>query len=391
MAMEIREIRLEEQEDSIYIGRQAFAHGRRSSANWFQDPNRPALTALGVWDEAGLQARLNIIAYEVHLGSDIVVPMGGIGGVSCLPASRGKGYAGALLKVTLERMRDAGQVISSLYPFSWEFYRRYGWEWVGLNRTYTVPTRILKASHETEKVRAAKAADRPQIAECYAQFAGRYRGLLVRDEKRWNALLNDTEENFTYTYLYEHDEAVEGYLTFRGGKTEGTELNDFLALTPRARSGMLGLLRRHEMQTDKFTWNAPGNDPLYHQLCHNDVETKLEPMTQGRIVDVAGALSAWRPRAEARGGVTIGVVDEHAPWNAGNWRVEFETGRVTIKKTDAEPQMELTIQALSQAYYGTPTVAEIREASSLTAHDERGYDTFCQLFEGPPMWTCDGF
>lgn len=391
MSIEIREIRPEEQEESLYIGRQAFAHGRRVSGNWFQDPNRPTLTAMGLWDEAGLQARLNIIAYQVHLGPDIIVPMGGLGGVSCLPASRGKGYAGALLKVTLERMRDAGQVISSLYPFSWDFYRHYGWEWVGLNRTYTVPTRILKASPETKKVRAAKTSDRPQIEKCYAQFAGRYRGLLVRDEKRWNALLDDTEEHFTYTYLYEHEGEVEGYLTFRGGKSEGTELNDFLALTPRARAGMLGLLRRHEMQTDKFTWSAPDNDPLYHQLCHNDVETKLEPMTQGRIVDVAGALRAWQLGREATGVVTLGISDEHAPWNTGTWRVDFDEGHVAIQKTDAAPQLEMTIQTLSQAYYGTPTVAEIREAQHMAVYDERGYETFCQLFAGPSMWTCDGF
>ena len=206
-------------------------------------------------------------------------------------------------------MHDLGMAISSLYPFSWDFYRKYGWEWVGMTRSYSVPTRILKASGETEKVRAALPADRAKIEACYTEFAKRYRGMLARDEKKWNAVLKDTDENYTFAFLYEHDGKPEAYLTYRGGTGDETHLNQFIALTPRARQAMLGLLRRHEMQTRKFTWRAPDNDPLYHQLCQNDVETKVEPTTQGRIVDVQKALSAWKPNPEARGTVNIQVAD----------------------------------------------------------------------------------
>jgi predicted acetyltransferase len=390
--VEIREYGPEEEERASYIGRQAFAHGSRGGSSWMADPNCPTLTSLGVYDEGGMQARLNIIHYQVHLGADVVVPMGGIGGVACLPASRGKGYVGALLTVTLERMRDLGMAISSLYPFSWDFYHRYGWEWVGLTRNYSVPTRVLKPSAETEKVRASTPADRAKIEACYTEFAKRYRGMLAREEKRWNDILKDTDENFTFTFLYEHDGKPEAYLSYHGGTGDETHLNEFIALTPRARRAMLGLLRRHEMQTRKFTWHSPGDDTLYHQLCHDDVETKLFPTTQGRIVDVQRALGAWKTTSEApQGGVNIKVADEHAPWNAGVWRVEIEAGQATVKRTDAPPNVSLSIQALSQAYYGTPTVAEIRDAEHIEVHDESGYATFRALFDGPPMWTCDGF
>ena len=324
--MEIREYGPEEQESATYIGRQAFAHGSRGGSNWIDDPNRPTVTSLGVYDEGGMQARLSMIHYQVHLGADVIVPMGGIGGVSCLPASRGKGYVGALLTATLERMRDLGMVISSLYPFSWEFYRRYGWEWVGMAREYHVPTRILKPSVETEKVHAATPDDRAKIEACYTEFAHRYRGMLARGEKKWNDILKDTDENYTFTFLYEHDGKPEAYLLYRGGTGDETYLNEFIALTPRARQAMLGLLRRHEMQTRKFRWHAPDDDPLYHQFCHDDVETKVSPTTQGRIVDVQKALAAWKPNPAAQGAVTIEVADEHAPWNTGVWRVELEAG-----------------------------------------------------------------
>jgi predicted acetyltransferase len=389
--MEIREVGPEGVSEALYIGRQAFMHGERTGEGWFNDPNRPETLMLGVYDEDGMQAGMGIHAFRVHLGPDVVVPMGGIGGVACLPASRGKGYTGACLKVALERMREAGQVISSLYPFSWAFYRRYGWEWVGLNRNYTVPSRILTPHVETERIRAAKAKDRPAIEACYARFAGHYRGMLARDEKKWNTVLSDSDNHHTFAYLYAPEGETEGYMVIRGGSRERVAIHDFIALTPRARMAFLGLLRRQEMQTEKFSWHAPGDDSLYHQLCHNDVETRLAPMTQGRVVDVAGALAAWRPQQQARGRVDLAVADECAPWNTGTWRIEYEGGRVDVGRTDAEPQISMDIQALSQCYYGTPTVDEVRAADRMSVHDEGGYAALRALFDGPPMWTYDGF
>lgn len=388
--MEIREVGPEDYERAVYLGRQAFTHGRRGGSSFIDDPNHPPMTMLGAYDDAELQARVSILHYQVHLGEQVIVPMGGIGGVSCLPASRGKGYVGALLDATLLRMRDEGQVISSLFPFSWEFYRRYGWEWVGTTREYSVPTRILKASGETDKVRAATPADRAKIEMCYTQFAQEYRGMLARDEKIWNDILKDADGFFTYTYLYENEGVTEGYLSFHGGTDDATYIEEFVALTPRARRGMLGLLRRHDMQTEKFTWRAPGNDLLYHTLCHNDVETKMLPTTQGRIVDIAGAFAALRPLPHTQVAFTMAVTDEHAPWNAGVWHIDIAGGTVSTRKTDAEPQVSLSIQALSQAYYGTP-LPELLSAEHMIVHDKKGSAGIYLLLAGPPMWTYDAF
>lgn len=390
--MEIRELRPEEQETATYIGRQAFAHGNRGGTGWQSDPNCPPLTSLGVFDDAGMQAKLIIIHYRVHLGTDVVVPMGGIGGVACLPASRGKGYTGKLLQAALERMRDLQMPLSSLFPFSWEFYRRYGWDWVGWTRQYNIPTRLFKPSPHTEQVRAATPSDRSQIEACYTTYAQRFRGMLERDEKRWNDKLKDRDDKYTFTFVYENNGIVEGYLSYRGGSDEETWLSEFIALNPNARLALFGLLRRHDMQTEKFAWRAPDNDPLFHQLCHDDINIKLFPTTQGRVIDVAAAFAAWKPDADVRGSVRISVTDEHAPWNQGIWHIEFENGQTDIRKTDREAQVTLSIQALSQAYYGTPTLDEIREqAHQIEVHDESGYEALRDLLTGPPMWTYDSF
>jgi predicted acetyltransferase len=391
--MEVRVLTKEEEKECTPLWSQAFEHGRRDMSEWEDwpdDATEGGSYNCGVYDAAGLQAVVSVYDYRVHLGPEVVVPMGGIGGVACLPASRGKGYAGACLKFSLERMRETGHIVSTLFPFSFEYYRRFGWEWVGVKRTYSLPTRILKPESETEHVRAAMPADRPAIAEVYRRCAAQYRGMVVRNEKGWNAVLNDRKDRFTYAYLYAHGGEAEGYLTYRGGTEEKTSLREFICLTPRAQRGLVGLLRRHEMQIQNFSWSAPDNDRLWLNLPHY-IETKLNPTTQARVVDVPAALRAWRPNGERRGGVTLAVQDEAAPWNTGAWRVEFEGGEVSVRPTQDAPHVSLDIQAFSQAYFGTPTVDAIRAAERLTVHDENGYAALRALLDGPPMWMNDDF
>lgn len=388
--MEIREIRDDEQEAAFYVGSQAFMQGSRDMG-WMNDPNRLPRVSYGVWDEAGLQARVSIVQYRVHFGPEILLPMGGVAGVACLPASRGKGYAGACMRFSLERMRDAGQVVSTLHPFSWDYYRRLGYEWIGMQRRYSVPTRILRPDAETEKVRAAVPEDRPRLIAAYTEFAGRYRGMIARDEKNWNQFLDSSDKQFRFTYLYEHEGRVEGYLTYIGGKREETYVREFIALTPRALRGLLGLLRRHEMQVDKFVWETPGNDLLWSLLYHWDIETKLTPVLMGRVVDVPGAIKALKPPPQTNGSLILSIADECAPWNHGNWCVEFADGKVTAAATLADPQIAMDIQALSQAYFGTPTVSELRAADRLIVRDEAAYHSLATLFDGPPMWMNDHF
>lgn len=392
--MEIREISEDELQEAFLLSAQAFGQGGRDddfAQNRRNDPDRLPSTSYGLWDAQGLQAKVSVIHYRQHFGPSCIFPMGGIGGVVSLPASRGRGYAGIMLRHALEKMRENGEFVSDLFPFSWEFYRRLGWAWVGQRNDYVVPTRILQSDKETEHVRAAVAADRPAIQECYVAWAGRYRGLVERDVKLWNRILNDSPKEYAYTFLYEPEGKVEGYLTFKGWKREETRLREFVALTPRAQRALLGLLRRHEMQVEAFAWSAPGDDSLWHQQYHWDIKTQTQPVTAARVVDVAAALSAWKPQRGASGKVVVRVQDDVAAWNTGTWLADFSEGVTTVQAVDAEPEVSMDIQALSQAYHGTPSLANLRSAGRMEVHAEAGYEALGRLLDGPPMWMNDSF
>lgn len=388
--MEVRQLRDDEKEMAYALSSLAFMQGSRRIP-WADDPNQPKATAYGVWDERGFQAQAVVLSYRAHMGPKAVLPLGGIAGVACKPASRGRGYAKAALVATLRHMRDAGEVISTLYPFSWRFYQQLGWEWTGVNRRCSAATRIFEPTADTARCREATKDDRPHIEAVYRRFAGRYRGLLDRDEKQWNAILEDTPEQWTYTYVYEGAEGIEGYLTYRGGSGETTDLREFICLSPRAQRAMLGLLGRMDMQTRRVTWTAPSDDLLWCSVCDYELDVKVCPMTQARVVDVQGAMSQWSPAHERKGRYVMKIADEHADWNARTWEVAFADGHVEIAPTSAAPDISMHIRAFSQAFFGTPTPEDLRRADVIEVHNEHGFQAFCECLAGPPMWTNDFF
>lgn len=395
--MEIKQFGPEERDRMFYIGSQAFRSGTRDSG-YLEDPNKPDMVCYGAYENGRMQARIVIIPYQVHMGAERILPMGGIAGVACLPASRGKGYASALMRFALERMRDAGQCVSTLFPFSHAFYRRYGYEWTGEARRYVAEVKKLPTCPETEQVREATDADFPTMRQLYARLAKQYRGPLVRDDKHWNRLLSDSKDRFTFHYLYEEDGEPQGYLSYRMSErneentpNEATWLRQCITLTPNARRAFLGLMKRHEMQVDRFTWYAPIDDEAWLPLSHWELQTQIEPYQMGRVVDVKAALEAWKPMQPVSGAVRMAIVDDTAPWNAGVWQIEAEGQAISLERTAARADIALDIQTFSQAFFGTPSVELLRALGRITVHNEAGYAFFQKLLAGPPNWMNDDF
>ena len=392
--MEIRQLTGLEQQQAHYIWSQSFERGDREMEEWkdWEARTPTGRKNYGIFGASRLEAAFLTVDETIYLGADATLPISAVCGVGVLPASRGKGHASAGMRHLFGQMRDQGQPISLLEPFSWDFYGKLGYAWTAPTRRYAVPTRVLKPSPETEHVRAALPEDLPAIIACYTRLAQRYRGMVVRRPEVWEYILDASKKEHTYTYLYERDGEVEGYLYYHGGKREETHLEEFITTTMRAARGMLGLLRRHEMQIDKFNWAAPSDELLWSTLVHGDIQTKLMTRHMARIVDVPAALRAIHPQSNAPAALTVAIQDDAAPWNQRTWRIEYGSGSsAEVKPTDAPPQVSLDIQALSQAYLGSPTVAELRASDRIQVHDETGFVHLQRLLTGPPAWCNDGF
>ncbi len=386
---DIRKLADHEHEEADLVWTQAFRGGNREALDElraYRERFGERIVRFGVWDSSGMQATLQMMTGHSYFGPEATLPSTYISSIACLPAARGRDYGGAGLIHILGHLREAGQLVTTLCPANYGYYTRLGWDWVSVRRYYRTPSRVLPVDPETDRVRAATIPDRAGISAMYEQFARRYRGMPLRELADWNELLCSTSTHETYTYLYERDGLVEGYLVYGSkGTAEHLFLPEFLCITPRAQQGLLGLLHRHSMQVAAFSWDAPVDDGLWSQFLHREMEVNLMPTYVGRVVDVAGALQAWKPAA-ADGAFTVEVRDGCAPWNDGTWGVEFEAAGVQVHKTDKDADVRMDIRAFSQAFFGVLTFDALRRQERLEVVGEVGAGAMSAFLSGPPMW-----
>ncbi|MEY4071599.1 MAG: hypothetical protein RL721_2213, partial [Candidatus Eisenbacteria bacterium] len=69
-----------------------------------------------------------LVLYPLHAWVRATrVPLTGIGSVAVSPEHRRRGVGEALVRAALREMRQRGDVLSMLYSFRGDFYRRFGW------------------------------------------------------------------------------------------------------------------------------------------------------------------------------------------------------------------------------------------------------------------------
>lgn len=377
---------------------EAFEGGRRPAPNMTGQPGEPEEVPVtwGILEGERLVATTTV--HDLHLTwGDHDAPMGGVAGVACAADQRGRGHVDRLLKQSLIGMHEAGQYLSGLYPFAFAFYRRHGWEWVGERRDYVVPTAQLRSSPEGRHIQFYEGPDALDVVKpVYAAFARRYRGVTTREDSMpdwWKNALENGDNRTTYVHVHRDTVTGEadGYLTFRFGDDSIGHVGDFIANTPEAYRGLLSVLHYYGTQVEKVRFRAPADDALPLHVMHWDMETKIGPLFMGRVVDVKAALEALHPDTGLVGETVLQVHDERCEWNQGAWTVTVEDGQIAVKKTDRAPSVTLDIQALSQAYWGQPSLALLRNAGKVTAVDQNQFQLLSAVLPPTICYLQDGF
>ena len=390
--MELRTLTPEDDPALSNLMAAAFFGGSRPTAPEPEEDKDRVSTTLGVFDEARLVAAATI--HDLHMvWGQTDLPMGGIAGVACAAEQRGRGHVACLMRESLRVMREAGQFTSGLYPFAYAFYRRHGWEWVGEKRRYDLPTAEIRASPEGKHVRCYEGLEALEVVRpVYEAFARRHRGMATRMDAApnfWKRVLSHHDNRTTYVQVY-HDtktDEAEGYLIFRypqGGDTG--HVGEFFANTPAAYRGLLSVLHYYGTQVRRVEFSAPSDDPLPLHVMHHDLNTTISPLFMGRVVDIVPAFAALMPSPSLSGRLVLQVSDGSCEWNNGTFALTTEAGQVTAEATQNAPGVSVDIQALSQAYWGQPSLDLLRAAGRMTVSDEAQYKLLSRLL--PPSVCC---
>ncbi|KAB1198369.1 MULTISPECIES: enhanced intracellular survival protein Eis [Haloferax] len=313
-------------------------------------------------------------------------PLPGISVVASPPEARRQGHIATMLDELLVEFRDSGRYLSALWPFKYEFYRRFGWAKTNDYAKTTVPPEALTAVSPDvsgEFVRLGP-DDWERLDAVYTEWATEDLGL-DRTEGWWRNRTFRWWGSNPYVYGWERDGDLRGYVVYRmdGDWNERTmHVSELASVDAEARGHLLRFLRDHDSQVEEVVIQREHErtrliDDLTDPLAAT-VEIKPGPMV--RIVDVSAALEAVTFSADADTDVVLGVSDDRCAWNDDTFRVVVTGGEASVEPATDDPDATVEIGGLSQLLVGARSADELARTESLTIHEPAALDGLAEVF-----------
>ncbi len=327
------------------------------------------------------------------------VPCAGIAAVAVRPDTRGKGTGGALVAELIRQRREAGDVISSLYPATVAVYRKLGYEIAGVFTELAAPLRALPRTGG-EGIELDTTRDDSRLADvraCFRKYAPQHSGpVWFEDEGSWRhrTLQMSNPDVVPHVVVATGPDGAEGYACYGRGERAGFGIDPacthLVALTRRAAAALLGYFGGFHSIGAEVTWHGSPNDPLALLLAESrSVTQKSEFRWMNRILDVPRALEA-RGYGLVEGECVIAVEDALFPDNAGPFRIEASGGKVAVTREDGPAPDPIPVGMLTALYTGYLSAHDLVRLGALRP-DDPAVPVLGSLFAGPPPWSPDFF
>jgi len=353
---EIRAIRENEIEWAAELFNNSFRIGMDVACGW---TNNMALDeTIAVVEPSRVASFVRMNKYCVRIGGGEMA-MGGIGGVSTWADCQGKGYAGKLMRESVRLMRERGDAVSALYPFSHRYYGKFGWASMGDRIVYKDAIQSDIICHEERAfVRWCRGEeDIARLNDAYMVYSSRFNGMALRSSATWAERLKQLSTEKGQAYLIEKDGACLGYFFCEhlSAQPRGYEcvVRDFACNSQEAFRAMFGFLSTLPTNVAKISVSAPASLPLWDYYKEPFILMKWALPFQYRVVDVERAVAARGFLVEAKGKIAIKIEDSCGEWNNGIWEIEVSDGNGAARlNQNAKPDAEMSIQQFSKIFMG---------------------------------------
>jgi len=310
------------------------------------------------------------------------VPMGGIGGVASVPESRRQSNIRRVFEKVFEDMRENGTVFSHLYPFSHDFYRKFGYEHCGGAKRYTLPVaparrlKNLGSAHEYIKGDAV----RGKLTEVYEAYASRHNAMVSRSEASWDKIFDMPLFGADRLYYWADAEGeVKAWAKFKKENDE-VRISDIAWADHESMLGILQFIGMFEGAAGKMVITAsPEFIPEIYWNNLYEINTENSWLGMSRVVDARRVLELMK-KPEREGKFTIKVEDGFAKWNDNTYEVEFGGGDCAVKTVAHGADIEVTERALAQMALGVYGLEEIsrRDDVRVNGNAQTLGEVFCR-------------
>lgn len=301
------------------------------------------------------------VMYSVSLGASYFgkfIPCAGAGMVATLPMYRRQGCVRKMFDAVFERMRENGEIFSFIYPFSYDYYRKFGYEQISEKYLLSFPMSSLGCVVQNcGGVLLDNSADFEKLKKVYTEYALTVQAAFDRSEAMWEKkLTTDPYGGGLHTYLWYNEKGEEkGYVTLT--LENGTlTVWDMAYIGNEGLRGILGFLRVFSGRADKVTFRNVSRDcPLRYIIKEYSASCgSLSSWFMARVTDVKAAFeNAVYP--EKKGHFSVKVNDT-LEYNNKIFDVEYGSGKCNVTcRNDGNYDLETDIPLLTRILLGSDT------------------------------------
>ncbi len=303
----------------------------------------------------------SFLTVETRFGNEWVKTLL-VGGVGTEPEYRRGGYVRQMLEKSLREARERGWAVALLHPFSFSYYRKFGYERVADHLIVDMPLSKLDfvpRCAEFERVRTE--AQFQEVLDVYTAFAQDRLLLTRRLDGEYYPL--DGALNTGIVYLHRDGTGkADACIKLRLNKEVDVNhyahgvltISELIYTSKAALWAALGFMRMFDGEVDSLHFDNIAPTPEVDWTLRHYTHTyyRVLPDIMARILDPQALLKAHR-YPQASGSFTLRVLDE-AHVAEGAWHVRYAGGRAQIEPLDDETVCDVTadVRPLAALLYG---------------------------------------
>ncbi|NEC12774.1 GNAT family N-acetyltransferase [Streptomyces sp. SID8014] len=325
--------------------------------------------SLAVWDEAEVVGTAGAFTFRVSVPGGRPAAAAGVTMVGVAPTHRRRSILTTMMRRQLDDVRARGEALAVLTASEPEIYGRFGYGVASMRLSAEIDTALVRLTVPagTEEVTLRRADPQAALGVCEElygrQVAGRP-GMLARAAPGWEELgvldppSGREGASPLQCVLAERDGEVVGYTRYRtrpawasGGPDGSVVVQDLEAPDPAVYAALLRYLCGIDLMRTVKLPNRPVDDAWQYLVSDlRRCEPRLRDELQVRLVEVGAALRQRSYRAPLD--VVFEVSDAFCPWNEGRWRLSGDAGGAACERTEAGPDLALSVRELGAAYLG---------------------------------------
>ncbi len=380
LKFEIRKLSIADLDQYNELLRYAFQVTEKTLLNygWENDDIRqskfPVLEhkhVLGCFDGDALVSQFAVYPIDMNIHSNLF-PIGFVTSVATYPEYSGLGLMSRLMKQSLTEMREKGQTLAILYPYSIPLYRHRGWEIISDKMTWTITDPNMLADEDVPGYVRRVPEESGDLMAIHAKFATRTHGCLLRNELAWEEYWRWDVYDTTVAIYYAADEGNTplGYMVYRIDE-DIMYVKEMVYLNTEAKKGLFRYIIAHESMINEVRANNYSGEPIAFALTDSDIKETIRPYIMGRIVDFAAFTEHYRFEADASGvALTFNITDPFLEWNNRSFTLELQKGIGRFSSRPTKYEASLSIGTLTTLLLGYKSAPELLDLDRIAASPE---------------------